>query len=197
MLVANGVTYPIFAQALKRVFLQAAEQELQEQNRRITNSALSLLSGVHRKDVRTITAQPDQPLSKSSSLANDVVARWLTDRNFLDPQGQPRALNIRPVGTTADAPSFEHLAQSVSKDFHARSMLNELARLGVVAVDGNRVHLRPTSGFVPDQDVEETLRTSIENIRDRLTAIHTNLTALGADESPQPCSSCPPPKPGP
>eukprot|EP01038_Epipyxis_sp_PR26KG_P001938 gene1938-2746_t len=54
LLLRNGVTYTVFAAALKRVFLAAAQQELASRGMAQTDSAVSLLSGVHRRDVRTL-----------------------------------------------------------------------------------------------------------------------------------------------
>ena len=54
-LLRNGVSYPAFAEVLKSVFVAAAERELERTATAPTQSALSLLSGVHRKDVRQMT----------------------------------------------------------------------------------------------------------------------------------------------
>ena len=56
LLVASGVTYPQFTTALKTAFLRAAHAELESSNKKVTDSAVSLLSGVHRKDVRALTS---------------------------------------------------------------------------------------------------------------------------------------------
>ena len=61
LLLACGVTYPAFAAALKRVFLQAAQEELQSRQMPVTDSALTLLSGVHRRDVRTLLRGEQTP----------------------------------------------------------------------------------------------------------------------------------------
>jgi hypothetical protein len=188
-LVANGVTYPVFAQALKRVFLQAAETELQEHQRRITDSALSLLSGVHRKDVRAINGSAQQAPGRPASIASEVALRWLSDSAYTEADGQPRVLEIRARSPHTDAtsavvPTFEQLAQSVSKDFHARSVLDELERLGAVAVDGYRVRLMVDNGFVAAGDVQEILRLAAANVHDHLAAVGGNLQALSQRRQP-------------
>ena len=58
LLLRHGVAYPAFAAALKRVFLEAAADELSSRKMPATDSALSLLSGVHRRDIRTMTRSP-------------------------------------------------------------------------------------------------------------------------------------------
>lgn len=50
LLLRHGVAYPAFSSAMKRVFLDAARAELQAQGMPMTDSALTLLSGVPRGD---------------------------------------------------------------------------------------------------------------------------------------------------
>jgi hypothetical protein len=184
MMVANGVTYSMFTQSLKRVFLEAAEQELAAHGRKITDSALSLLSGVHRKNVRTLTVQRHQPLSRATSIATEVVARWLSDSAYVDAYGKPRVLSVRArPGESPELPTFERLAQSVSKDFHARSVLVELVRLGVAELDGDdvRLALDKLSG---SRNVHDTLRIMATNVRDHLAAACANLLAAQSNTRP-------------
>jgi hypothetical protein len=152
VLVANGVTYPQFVRALKTTFLRAAQAELHATEAPVTDSALSLLSGVHRKDVRVMRASDRPPPSRNRalSLAADVAARWMRAPEYVDAQGAPRVLPLR--GRLPNETSFESLVQSVSKDFHARSVLDELLRLRVASVADEQVRLHaeglgPTDGF--------------------------------------------------
>jgi hypothetical protein len=142
MLVANGVTYPQFVRALKSTFLRAAHAELHSSDAPVTDSALSLLSGVHRKDVRVMRSSDGPPPSRNRalSLAADVAVRWTRAPEYLDAQGAPRVLPLR--GRMPNETSFESLVQSVSKDFHARSVLDELLRLEVAVVEHDHVRLR-------------------------------------------------------
>jgi hypothetical protein len=142
MLVANGVTYPQFVRALKHLFLQAARDELARSAEPATDSALSLLSGVHRKDVRAMKNK--EAGAPATSLPADVAARWMSSAVYLDAAGVPVVLPLR--GRTYTEPSFDALVQSVSKDFHTRSVLDEMLRLGMVALTGpdhEHVRLRP------------------------------------------------------
>lgn len=176
-LVANGVTYPVFAQALKQVFLEAARAELTEQDKRITDSALSLLSGVHRKDVRTMSHQETAPQElRALSMAMEVATRWSSDPAFCDADGKPRVLSLRSKGS--GGASFEELTQAVSKDFHSRSVLEEMLRLGVVKVDGDEVALR-TDDFVPREGFAEAAYFLGVNGADHLAAALANLKVLG------------------
>jgi hypothetical protein len=180
LLVSQGVTYPQFTAALKVSFLRAAHSELTASGKRASDSAVSLLSGVHRKDVRTLTADGRtgmQPVDRALSVADEVFTRWVSDPTYLAADGLPKML---PLRTRADDEvSFEQLAQSVSRDFHSRAILDEMTRLGIAETAGEFVRLR-TERFVPDAGFAETLSYVSRNVYDHLGAIEGNLKAINA-----------------
>ena len=94
-----------------------------------TDSAVSLLSGVHRRDVRELTrgqaaaAVPAQ--SGPLGMAAQVVARWMHDPSFQTTDGHTRVL---PRG--GEGASFDALVAGVSRDVRPRAVLDELLRLG-------------------------------------------------------------------
>jgi len=182
LLIAQGVAYPQFAQALKAVFLDAARAELAQEGRRATDSALSLLSGVHRKDVRTMTrAGDDGPAPrprKALSVAAEVFGRWTNDPRWLDTAGRPRRLALRSRDPLAPVEaSFEALAASISKDFHGRSVLDELLRLGVARLEDDHVALN-TDSFVPHDSFAEMVFYLAHNVGDHLAAAAANVRDL-------------------
>jgi hypothetical protein len=181
MLVAHGVTYPQLAQALKPVFLAAARAELSESSRPATDSALSLLSGVHRKDVRALAhgEARTQPVSdRTLSFAAEVFTRWASDRRYTDARGRPLRLPLR--GNGRGARSFETLARSVSKDFHPRAVLDELVRLGLAEIDADEVRLK-SHAFVPRESFREVAYYIAANVHDHLGAAAANLRRVTTD----------------
>jgi hypothetical protein len=178
LLVASGVTYPQFTVALKSSFLRAAHAELEAGNKRVTDSAISLLSGVHRKDVRALSADgvlKARSFDRMQSLPDEIFIRWTNDPNYLDLDGMPKVLPVR--GRTPEEASFEQLAQSISRDFHPRSILDELVRLGLADVQAETVRLR-TANFVPHEDYARTMAYVRENVADHLAAAAANLRAV-------------------
>lgn len=167
-LVRSGVGYGEFTAALKPVFLKAAAEEAARTGVKPTDSALSLLSGLHRKDVRALAptlAEPDPAarLGKPTP-ASQVTTRWLTG-------DLPETLPV-----AGPAPSFEALARSVSTDLHPRSVLQELVRLGVAEeADGQVTLLR--LAFVPDAHHEETRALVAGSVADHLAAGVHNLSS--------------------
>lgn len=172
-LLRSGVSYGEFTTALKPIFLAETESELQRIGGKRTDSTRSMLSGLHRKDVRALLPLVLESLAEGHpradavnsrpTLASKVVTRWLADDL---PEVLPAA---------GDAPSFDSLARAVSVDVHPRAVLNELVRLGVVTEDEQGVHLR-RAAFEPDPDQEELLRMVASSVADHLAAGVSNVT---------------------
>lgn len=171
LLLRHGVAYPGFAQALKQLFLDAAHDELVASGRKTTDSALSLLSGVHRRDVRQLRAEPDRaaPATATPNMASQVVARWLTDVAFVDDEGLPL-----PLPRQADGPSFDSLVAAISKDVRPRAVFDELLRLGLVEDGADGIRL-VAPGFVPRQGFAEMVALLESNVHDHLAAACANL----------------------
>ncbi|RYF39671.1 MAG: hypothetical protein EOO25_14450 [Comamonadaceae bacterium] len=173
LLLRHGVAYPAFAAALKPVFLEAARGELRATGQKQTDSAASLLSGVHRRDIRTLDgrapgadkpAEPDAP----KNLSSQVVARWLSDPAWLDAEGEPLVLP-----RYGEAPSFDALVSACSGDIRARAVLAELERLGVAQMTDSIVQLL-APGFVPRQDFAQTMALLQGNLHDHAAAAALN-----------------------
>ncbi len=177
LLLRHGVTYTALASALKPVFVAAAREELQRQGMASTDSAVTLLSGVHRHDVRALRQAPpaaDAP-PPPLGLAAEVVARWLADPLFVDAEGQPRVL---ARGQPGDPEGFDALVAAVSSDVRARAVLDELLRLGVVHEGPEGIRLDP-GGFAPQQGFEEMSWLFADNLHDHAAAAVANLQGEG------------------
>lgn len=175
-LMRNGVTYPAFAAQLKAVFLAAAQDELVAGGTHPTHSALSVLSGVHRKDVRALLAE-DRPETgvRRAPLASVLYTRWLSEPQYREKDGKPRALT-----RTGDGPrSFERLARETSSDVHPRTMLDELVRSGLVRVEGDEV-VPQEGAFVPSRKLDELTALFSANVADHIAAGVHNLTTKSA-----------------
>jgi Family of unknown function (DUF6502) len=167
LLVRQGVTYPALAAALKRVFLDAARDELARTGMATTDSALTLLSGVHRRDVRSLTRGPEalraaEPTT-AVGLSAEAIGRWLADPTL----GGRRLPRSGPG-------SFDELVQGISRDVRPRAVLDELLRLGAVSESDAGIALN-TSGFVPRQGFTELSNLFAANLHDHAAAAAANL----------------------
>lgn len=181
LMLARGISYPQFAELMKGVFVEVAEREFRIAGKAQTDSRVSLLSGVHRKDVRRLRGAPpdaDSVAAKSVSLGAQLVAAWTGLRRFRDKQGRP--LPLPRLHSQAAGVSFESLVERVSSDIRARAVLDELLRLGVVHMDAQDRAVLNAEAFVPRGGEEEKLVYFGRNLRDHAAAATHNV--LGEDE---------------
>ena len=172
-LLRSGVSYGAFAGMLKTVFVDAARAELERGGAQPTYSALSVLSGVHRKDVRAIADAPRNPAAlppRGVPLSSQVYTRWLTARRYRARDGQPRALPRSGAGIT-----FESLAREVSVDVHPRTVMDELLRLGLVTLEGDLL-IPVSTSFLPSRRLDEMTALFAANAADHMAAAVHNLT---------------------
>lgn len=178
LLLRHGVAYPAFASALKKVFLEAAQDELRAQKRPLTDSAVSLLSGVHRRDVRGLTRADAHhtPAAHTNTapmnMATQVVARWLSDNAYLDADGQ-----AKPLPRTGAA-GFDALVASISSDIRPRAVYDELLSLGIARESADGITLL-APGFAPRQGFAEMAQLLEANAHDHLAAAVANVDEGG------------------
>lgn len=172
-LVKRGVQLPQLVEELKALYIEIAHEEAAQQGR-VTQSALSVMTGVHRKDVKRLmevgpgTASPPAPASLGSKLAGI----WMARAPYLASDGSPQALFER---RSDGSPSFEELVEEVSRDVRSRAVLDDWLRLNVVArrSDG-KIELN-TDAFVSSDGEAEALHFFGRNLRDHVAAGLHNL----------------------
>lgn len=182
LLMRNQITYPYVAQLLKGVYLDVARRDLRAAGERATDSRLSMLTGVHRKDTRRLRDEVHPTLNspqRPASLGAQIIATWMSLPNFSDEQGEPYPLHRL---ATQGEPSFETLVNVVGKqDLRARSVLDEWLRVGLASLDTeDRVHLH-RHAYIPAQDFEEKAFFFGRNLHDHLAAAAQN---LGSEKPP-------------
>jgi Family of unknown function (DUF6502) len=174
LMLSQGINYTMVLEDLKRVFVSVAEDEFKIEGKEQTNSRITLLTGVHRKDVQRIRDEQNDVHEPPFSLSAQIFGLWLGDSKYLDESGQPRAL---PRLASKGVISFESLVASVSKDFRARPVLDEWLRLGFVSLDYND-HVRlNVQAFIPNQDLEYKLSFLAMNVHDHMSAAVSNLNS--------------------
>lgn len=177
-LLTQGIPLNAVIRTLRTVYLNEAHDNLARRGRRVTDSALSVLTGVHRKEVRTFMEGRDDDAERpaTSRLAPTPAAtlftQWITDPGYrLADSGELR----RELPRQGPAPSFEALAREASRDVHPRTLLEELERLKLVAVRQDQVVLLSDRFVLPVND-PAAVRTMAVNVADHIAAAAHNLT---------------------
>ncbi|MFN9771510.1 MAG: DUF6502 family protein [Burkholderiales bacterium] len=174
----RGVQFGQLEELAKRAMVEAALRATEGEAGRAAPaiSRLSVISGIHRKEVKRLVESTDlAALRAERAPAAELFTRWMTDRSWHDGAGRPLALPRRRV---ANRPSFETLARGVTTDVHPRTLLDELLRLELVTVDeaADTVSLRGDA-FVPTGRIEGLLAFLAANVGDHLAAARANVAA--------------------
>jgi len=170
LMLARGITLPMAIELLKRVFVEVAEQDFRLGEKTATDSRISLLTGVHRKDVRRLRELPDVEtgLPEIVSLGAQIVATWTTQPEWLDDRGKPR--NLPRLARDGGDFSFDALVASVSRDIRPRSVLDEWVRLGVVGINAEDEVVLHEDAFIPKHGEDEKLAYYGLNLGDHASA---------------------------
>ena len=169
LLIARGISFPLLSGLLKGIYIDAAQRYFAPKEGRITDSRISVMTGVHRKDVRRLREAPQQVQQppRVATLGARMIGVWTGDPRYQDDRGRPRPL---------ERAEFEQLALVISRDVHPRTLLDEWCRRGmleVVEADG-RVHLC-REAYVPSDDADDLAYFFGRNLHDHVAAAGENL----------------------
>jgi Family of unknown function (DUF6502) len=173
ILLRNNVSHRTFAELAKLVYAEVANAEFGIAGKRQTVSRIAILSGLTRKDVQRLLAQPPDTRSimeEEYHRASRVITGWVRDPDFGDGKGHPHPLRME--GKRA---SFSALVKRYSGDIPVRAMLDELLRVGVVKQlkDGRTCLL--SRGYVPLKGSVEKLHVLGADTADLISTIDHNV----------------------
>lgn len=173
--IARGISAPAFYRLLKSVYVEVAKEDFQIDGK-ITDSRISLLTGVHRRDVKDILSNPDtvwEAARSKTALVATVLGQWIARPEYQTDAGAPVAL---PKGG-ANGISFESLVRLVNTDIRPRTVLDELLRQDLV-VEGADGLLRLADPAVLGPGSEDhKLVFFAANLGDHIAAASENLLA--------------------
>lgn len=180
-LIAEGVTAPALYRMVKRVYVDVADREFRLGDGRQTDSRISILTGVHRRDVRAFRdegAEAADPAAEKATTMTSVIGRWLASPETVDEAGRPRPLprvgDEAGAGEGAGTVGFEDLVRAVSRDVRPRTVLDELLRQGLVAEEDGLLRLK-ADAVVGPADRAQKVHFFAENVGDHVAAAVENL----------------------
>lgn len=163
--VARGLAFPTFKELLKQEFVRAARLAHPGGGARDV-SRIATATGLTRREVTRLSLDKPRALADRPAPATQLFTRWQADRKLRDRRGKPRVLPRQ-----GPAPSFEALAQSITRDVHPRSLLAQLLHLGLVAHDAESDTVRLIEeAFVPRDDQARLVGFLGQNAGDHLAA---------------------------
>ena len=173
LFVARGITFPALTNLLRELYVNVAEYDFALQGKEQTDSRVSLLTGIHRKEVRRLrgAGAPVSTVPAVVSRTSRIIARWLADPAFTDPDGRP--LPLRRAGE--DGPSFEALVTGVTRDLRPRAVLDEWLDRGLATLDDADRIVLAEAAYVPRGGGEPQLYYFGRNLHDHIAAAVANI----------------------
>ena len=174
LLLHHNVPYETFADLAKWVYVDIAGKEFQLPGKKQTTSRVSVITGLHRKEVARLQAMDVADTTAaiaSFNRAEKVVTAWLQDARADDKSSSPRPLPLE------GEKSFSTLVKRYSGDMPVRAVLDELVRVGVVErTQTGEIALLNQGSIVPEagnradllnifgQDASDFLSTNTHNV---------------------------------
>lgn len=173
--VAKGITIQMVEPHLRGCFVKAARQAYAGLPGQRLTSRISATTGLARREVTRLESQHADARELRRSPVTELFTRWISDPALRTPDRQPVALP-RQGGTK----SFESLAQSVTRDVHPRTLLDELCRLKLAEHDTASDTVRLLhEAFVPRGDWTRMVAFLGDNVGDHLRAATANVLGDG------------------
>ena len=178
---AKGITIQMIEERLREAFIQAARQAHSDLPPGRMTSRISATTGLTRREIARLEHQSARDREPARSPVTELFMRWLANSAPAGAAGPPL-----PLARSGPAPSFEALAQSVTRDVHPRTLLEELCRLRLARHDlgTDTVHLLQEA-FVPHGDWARMIAFLGDNVGDHLRAATANVLGDGGQELEQ------------
>lgn len=174
LLIKTGMTFPALCDLLKELYINVAENDFALLDKQQTDSRVSLLTGVHRKEVARLrgSGAPIRMAPASVSRSSQILGQWLGSPAFTDTRGAPLPLfRSEELGS----PSFERLVSSVTKDVRPRAVFDEWLDSNRIAIDEDDRIILLVSALTPSSG-DDQLYYFGRNLHDHMAAAVANIT---------------------
>jgi hypothetical protein len=174
--IRSGMTFPTLAQLLRELFVNVAEHDFALEEKEQTDSRVSLLTGINRKEVARLrgAGAPVNQTPATLSRTSAIIARWLAAPEFTNAKGEPLRL---PRTASHDAPSFESLVTSITKDVRPRAILDEWLDRKLVTINGDDEIVLVETAFIPHGDDDRKWHYLGRNLHDHIAATEINVSS--------------------
>jgi len=182
ILIRNGVSFSEFAEVAKGAYVEVAEKDFSVQNKKITETRISALTGLGRREVdRIVKLQAALAEARRGSNLNRIVAiltGWHTDADYTGPYGVPMELQV----SDNSGNDFSELVRRHAGDrVQPKILMDEMVRAGV-AVETEKNWFKVVSRYyIPQGSAPAGLEHLSRTLQDLVTTIEHNL--LEADSN--------------
>lgn len=177
LMIGKSVHLALVVDLLKEIYVEVAEEQIADSPKKLTDSHISVMTGVHRKEVKRLRARRHDGLNLAPpemSAGAELVATWMAKNEYLDSDGRP--LQLPYFSKDIQTNTFSSLAEKISKDIAPRTLLDELERLGALSYDRltGLVSLH-SEAFLPKENTDNKIHYFGQNCGDHAEAAVKNI----------------------
>lgn len=175
-LIAHGITFPAFSRLAKEAYIDVGTTHFALAFKKQTDSRVALVTGITRKEIGQIRRGQTTPLTeavhRTYGVATRVIGRWVAEQAYLEEDGTPRELRYEK---SPDGSTFTDLVDEVGGDIPPRAVLDELIRVGVVALSPRGDVRLLARAYIPARGTEEKLAILGADAAELIGAITHNI----------------------
>jgi hypothetical protein len=165
LMIGKGISY---GQACELLKIAMVKEATNQDGNDITDSRVSVKTGIHRKEVKRIRAEKeDTRLNAEGSIYSQVLAKWLA-------LGEPPPV-LNRIKDLDGQTTFETLVLSISNDVRPRAVLEELLERGVVKETTKDTFALQLDKLIIGQSEASKTRFLGMNIHDHLSVAVDNI----------------------
>jgi hypothetical protein len=178
LMIRHNVPLATFVELVRHVYVTVSQEELALLGKKLSDSRISVVTGIPRKDIKKYSESPDykdNDVATEHNRAARVLTGWIHNKTYHNPStGKP--LDLPLESDQPEVPSFYHLVQHHSGGVPPRAVLDELLRIKAVRLLDNGELRLVTFGYIPSSDALTQVRVISEEISDFLKAVDHNVT---------------------
>ncbi|HFE38275.1 MAG TPA: hypothetical protein ENK06_07660, partial [Gammaproteobacteria bacterium] len=155
ILLRNNIPFGAFSEMARQAYVKVATQDFQVEGRKQSNSRISTITGLSRKEVKRLQdleESTDSRLTEKYNRAARVVYGWVHDQDYQNNKGKSKVLKFE----TGEF-SFSSLVKKYSGDIPPRAILDELERVGVVERDDKGFIRLLSRAYIPKSGINEKI----------------------------------------
>jgi len=173
----RGVSYGTIADIVKWVFVDVARKEFQIPGKKISDSRISVITGLTRQEVKSLTEMEtldDTKIAEKKNRAVNIINGWKFNKEFHDAYGEPIDLPFK-----GKEKSFESLVKEYGGDITPRPIFDELVRSeSIEQLPGGMIRLKKDF-FIPKEDETQKLSLMGSSVSALLHTIDHNIENSG------------------
>ena len=166
-----------FIDLAKVVFVEVAADEIGKTAEKVNVSRISVMTGLHRRDVTKIYKEDSEPIRSSPSILTRVIGLWEAGEAYSTKSGKPKTLSYK-----GDDSEFHQLVTAVSTNIKPGTILFELDRMGLIEKSARGVRLNKRVQRMAG-DPEKLFDLLSRDVGTLVDAVEENIVAA-EEESP-------------